>query len=1015
MKKHLYRTVLTLSLLLLWQASSVAQQHTVTGQVVDAETSEPLPGVNIMIKGTTQGTSTDIDGAFELQVPSPQDTLIFSFIGFQTQEVSVNGRTSFEIQLQSQTVSGDELVVVGYGTQRRSSLTSSVSDISGEEIQKRPVGNSREALQGLAPGFTVMNKGGAPGDEDIRFRLRGLTTFGNNEPLIIVDGVEQRFYDMNPNNIESVSVLKDASATAIYGSRGTNGVILITTKGGQAGDFSVTYDGYVGRQELAFRPEHMELEEYMRLRNTALENAGQAPQWTEEELQEYVNAEDRYQYPLPNTVWDALFSPALQQNHTVAVSGGTEQINVRFSTNFFDQDGIMPNFGASGVGATLNTNVKVSEAFNIDARLNYRQREEARPWDWGAVYWGLWQHSEWLVPKYPDGTYGISSSNSNPLMAAEASGRNILSRDYVSTNIKAELELLEGLSISSQLAGYVEMDAREIFRREFEVYDYYNPTELIYEQTPNSLTEERVRNSRYTLNNLLNYQVDLQKHSFKTLLGHSEIRASHNRLNGFRDRFPNNELEVLDIGSEENQSNSAAKNEETLRSFFGRINYSFDNKYLFEVNGRFDGSSKFFGADNQYSFFPSFSVAWRISEEHFWDPVSSIINEFKLRGSWGETGNNAIDLYTFYDGLSKGTYTFNNRVIDTYYQSSIPNKALTWETTTQTDIGFDMSLLEDKFTLSFDYFKKRTDGILLRMPIPGVVGMDAPFQNAGVIDNRGWELEVTHQNYFQNSDFGYSITAQIADVKNEVVDLAGAPPIIEGNADIPEIAKEGYPLWSYYGYVSDGLFESYEQIAEYGDAVWDPGNMHPGDIIYKDLNGDGQITPDGDRDIIGNQIPRYTFGISTNFDYKNFGLDLFFQGVGDVDMVFFGPIREGGIWPNNFTPEIAGDFWTEDNRDALFPRPEAATQKNTRTSDYWTIDGSYLKLKNAQLSYTLPVGVVESIGIGSARVYVSATNLFTLSEVKKWGIDPEGSGTEDPRLTYYPQSRVYSVGLNIKF
>lgn len=1001
-------------LLLIGPIDMLAQsQDTISGTVVDAETMEALPGVNILVRGTDTGTATNLHGKYEILVNSDQDTLIFSFIGYQTTEIPIAGRSVVDVQLEMQTLFSDELVVVGYGTQERSSLTSSVSDITAEEIQNRSVGNMRESLQGLAPGLTVMNKGGAPGSEDIRFRLRGLTTIGNNEPLIIVDGAEQRFYDMNSNDIASISVLKDASATAIYGSRGANGVILITTKGGQAGEFSVTYDGYLARQEVAFKPEHMELEPYMRLLNTAEKNATGNPIWTEEEVAEYVNAEDRFEYPLPNNFWDALFSPALQQNHTVAVSGGTERMNARFSANFFDQDGIMPNFSANGISATLNTNVKVSEALDVDARLSYRQREEIQPYAAGDVYWGLWQHSEWTVPKYPDGTYGISASNTNPLMAAEVSGTNTFSRDYLSTNIRAELELFEGLSFSSQIAGYTEFDEREIHRREFEVYDYFDPNVRRYQQIPNSLNEDRIRSSRYTLNNLLNYELDLQKNSFEILLGHSEIRDKYNRLSGFRDEFYNNQLGVLTAGSAENQEATAAENEETLRSFFGRLNYSYDNRYIVEVNGRYDGSSKFYGANNQYSFFPSFSAAWRVSEEEFWYALSDIINEFKLRGSWGEAGNNSVGLYTFFDGLGSGTYTFNGNVVDTYYQTNIPNEGLTWETTTQTDVGFDASLFEDKLALSFDYFKKRTEGILLNLPIPGVVGMDAPPQNAGVVDNWGWELELTHRNYFEGRDFGYSITAQVADVQNKVIDLAGTGPYIQGG-NIPEIAREGDPLWSYYGYISDGFFENDEQVEEYGDAVWDPGNMYPGDIIYKDLDGDGQITPDGDREIIGNQIPRYTFGINTNFNYKNFGLDMFFQGVGDVDLLFFGPIREGGIWGMfNFTPEIADDYWTEDNRDALFPRPEMRTQKNTRTSDYWVVDASYIKLKNARFSYTIPADLSGRLGLDNIRLYVSATNLFTLSEVTKWGIDPEASSS--PRLTYYPQSRSYTVGVNIKF
>lgn len=993
--------------------NAIAQDQ-VSGRVIDAQSGESLPGVNIKVKDTTTGTSTDANGEYELTVESLQDTLIFSFIGYQTATVPINGRSLINVQLQTQTLSGDELVIVGYGTQKKSSLTSSVSDISGAELEEKPVFNTRQILQGLAPGLTVTDRGGAPGSGDIRFRIRGLTTLNNNEPLIIVDGIEQKFSDLNPSDIASVSVLKDASATAIYGSRGASGVVLVTTKDGKEGDFSVSYDGYVAVQNVANKPEHMEVEPFLRLRNVALENTGSSPAYTEEEIANYrsLNAEDPYAYPMPNTMWDALFSPAPQQNHTLSVSGGTEQVNARLSTNFFEQDGIMPNFSAQGQQLRFNTNVKLSEALDVDAQFNYRRRKEKSPFAAGAVTWGLWQHNNFTVPKFQDGTYGLSKNGQNALMWAEQSGTRKQLENYLVANIKAELQLLDGLSLSTRYGVIDQSIDYKNHQNAFVARDFKDNS-IRRDVGPNSIFERRDRNTESTWRSLLNYQLDLENHAFKTLLGYSEIRTDFSRLDAFRSDFYNNELTAISAGSESSQENGGFESEEGLRSVFGRINYSFDDKYLFQANARYDGSSKFYGSNNQYSFFPSFSVAWRISEEDFWNPISDVVNDFKIRGSWGEAGNNAVGLYTFFEALRPSSYVFNGQVVDAFSQGGIANPNLSWETTTQTNVGVDAQFLEGQFGLTFDYFKKRTDGILLTLPIPSTVGLGAPPQNAGVVDNWGWELQLTHRNSSLDGDFNYSITANLADVQNEVVDLAGTGPFIFGGASsqMQEVARAGSPLYSFYGYRALGYFESEEEIQNYPTFA-NKSNTFPGDLKYEDVNGDGQITAD-DRVPIGNQIERYTFGLNTNFNYKNFDLSFFIQGVGDVDKVIAGPAREHGIWGDyNFTLDIAKDYWTENNKDARFPRPSNRARKNTRSSNWWVIDASYVKLKNVVLGYNLPTSLTTKVGINRARFYVSGTNLITLSNATKWGIDPEAPSG---RLTYYPQQRLFTLGVNITF
>ncbi|HLR32892.1 MAG TPA: TonB-dependent receptor [Fodinibius sp.] len=989
-------------------------QEQISGKVTDAESGETLPGVNILVKRTTIGISTGEDGEFELTVPSLQDTLVVSFVGYQTQEVPIDGRAELTISLIAQTIIGDEMVIVGYGEQERSSLTSAVTDIDGDVIARKPVFDSRRALQGLAPGVTVIDRGGDPAAENnIQIRIRGNTTIGNNDPLILVDGIEETddFGDINPADIESVTVLKDASATAIYGSRGANGVILVTTKDSREGDLQVEYNGNYGIQELSNKPEHMGLEEYMRLQNVAYSNRpGGQPFYTEEEIQEYVNAENRFQYPLPNTMWDATFSPAPQQNHSMRFSGGNETISSLLSLSYANQDGIIPNFSSDKYKVRLNTDYKVSDRIQLSSKLLYRKNNSVRPFDDGAVYWRLWHSSQWTVPQYPDGTYGVSNQGHNPLLYAEESGTRKYYQNYLLGNINADVNLLNNLTFTFQANGQLDLRSHRNFKRAYEVNDYYDPSVIVKSVSPNQLTEWRNQEDKLTLRSLLNYQLDLDKQGINLLAGYEQIQGSNERLTATRQNFHNNQLRNLNAGSEENWENSGRETDTRLRSVFGRLNYSYDDRYLLEANARYDGSSKFYGSNNQYSFFPSFSAAWRISNEQFWEPVAPVISDLKIRGSWGRTGNNSVDLYTFFPGLSNGTYSFGGQLVGAYYQSSLSNQNLTWETTTQADVGVDIEFWEGLFGLTFDYYEKRTDGILLTLPIPGAVGRDAAPQNAGIVDNKGWELVLSHRNIV-SEDVSYSITANLSDVKNEVVDLVGTGPYLSGRKDL-FVTQEGEEINALYGYKALGYFESEQEIQNYPTMV-DKDNTFPGDLKYADLNEDGVINGE-DRTVIGSTVPRYTFGINTNLNYRNFDLSFFIQGVGQADAVPMGSARTAGDW-EGFAMEMATDYWTPENTDARFPRPQKRSNKNRLiNSSWWVVDASYLKLKNLNIGYTIPSDVLQNMGIDirSLRIFASGTNLFTLSEATDWGLDPEfPSG----RLNYYPQTRLYSVGINLKF
>lgn len=996
-----------------WQEPA-AEQEMISGRVRDSQTGEALPGVTVLVKDTNTGTATNPEGMFELEVPSLADTLIFSSIGYQTREVPVAGETDLEVTLQQDIIAGEELVVVGYGTQRRANLTSSVSDISGEEISRKPVFDSRRALQGVAPGVTIIDRGGDPAaTNNIQIRIRGNTTIGNNEPLILVDGIEETddFGDINANEIESISILKDASATAIYGSRGANGVVLITTKDAASGELTVEYNGYYGVQQLNNKPEHIGLEEYMRLQNEAYSNRpGGQPFYTEEEIQEYVNAEDRLEYPLPNSMWDATFGPAPQQNQSLQIGGGSETINSLLSLNYSTSGGIIPNFSSDKYGVKLNTNLKINDRISLNNKLTYRKNDSTRPFDQGGVYWRLWHSAQWTVPQYPDGTYGVSNQGHNPYMYAKESGTRKYYQDYLLGNLTGNIDLFENLTYTFQVSGQLDLRSHKNFKKAYQVHDYYDPGVVVKTVSPNQLTEYRDQVDKLTLRNLLNYQLDLDRHAFDFLAGYEQIQQSHDQLTANRESFYNNEVPNLNAGSEENWSNSGFEEDERLRSVFGRVSYGYDERYLFEANARYDGSSKFYGSDNQYSFFPSFSAAWRISNEQFWDPVKPVISDLKFRGSWGKTGNNSVGLYTFFPGLSRGSYSFGGQLTNTYFQGTLSNQGLTWETTTQADVGVDLDLWQGKLGMTFDYYEKKTDGILLTLPIPGTVGLEAAPQNAGVVENKGWELTINHSNTV-SGDFGYSITANLSDVKNEVIDLAGTGPYLGGRENVL-ITQEGEEIESLYGYRALGYFESEEEIQNYPTIVGKDATF-PGDLKYEDINGDGVINGD-DRTVIGSTVPRYTFGINTSLNYKNFDMSFFIQGVGKADAIPIGASREGGNW-EGFTLDIASDYWTPENTDARFPRREKRSRKNqSYHSSWWVIDASYVKLKNLDMGYTVPSDFLERIGmnIRSLRFYVSGTNLLTFSEATDWGLDPE---FPTGRLNYYPQTKLYSFGVNLQF
>ena len=986
--------------------SNQQKQIVVKGMVVDTQ-GDPLPGVNVIEKNSpTHGVITGVDGSFSITVDSSDEILIFSFIGFVAQEINVAGRSNINITLVEKSTGLDEVVVVGYGTKKKISLTNSVAQITGEELVKRPVANVGQSLQGMAPGVVVVDKGGRPGSSDVNIRVRGLTSLGNNNPLIMVDGIEQRMSDVNPDDIESVSILKDASSTAIYGSRAANGVVLITTKRAKDGEVRISYHGYYGVQRAINRPEHLDLRSYMELENAARFNAGKETMYSEEYINEYVNATNRESYPLPFPWFDngVMLKNAPQQNHTLSFSGGNEFVKARASVRYQDIDGIVSNFSDKTNEVRVNTDFKLSDKINVSFDVNYRTSKDVQPYAGVYNVFNFMLHAtKFSVPQYSTGEYGLGPQNNNPLLNAELTGLRDNQNDYFFGKIKADYRILKDLKYTFEYGARNSATQRQAYKNKYRNED---PVTGRVRQVPmNSLEEYRSSYKEFTLTHLLNYSKDFKDDHFVNLLmGYSTVDNDHNWINAKRQDFYNNDIQSLHSGSEENKDNDGINSASGLKSYFGRVNYDFLNKYFIEVNARYDGSSRF-SKKKQYAFFPSFSGAWRISQEGFWNQFTDVVNEFKLRASWGLTGNQAIPLFEFYPALSTVDYAFNENPVQGYTQMQFVNENLTWEVTRQYDIGVDLGFLDNRINFTFDYYNKLTEDILLKLPIPATVGLNASYQNAGIVSNKGWETGVVVRG---GKELKYNIGLNLSRNKNVVEDLYGTGPYIEGGgANSTFINKEELSMNSLWGFHTDGFFQSEDEIANYPTYQSD---TKPGDVKYLNLNNDDKINPD-DKDFLGHTFPIYTYSSMMNFSYKNFELYMQWQGAGGHSTQVSGGLAHQATY-EAFTHKIYADYWTENNRDARWPRPIKSNLRNLQASDLLVIDADYLRLKNIMLSYNLPTNILSKLPISKAQVYANATNVLTLSKLNEWNLDPEMPAG---RANYYPQVSLYTIGLKLNF
>lgn len=975
-------------------------QERVTGKISD-ENGEPLPGATVQGKGTSNGTISDIDGTYAINV-SENDTLVFSFVGFITQEVAINGRSVIDVELSTDVSALEEVVVVGYGVQKKAHMTGAVGTLEAKDFEKRTVTDVRQALQGSIPGLTIIDRGGPPGSEYLDFKIRGVGTIGNSQPLVLIDGIQKGLETIDSDDIESVTVLKDASASAIYGARAANGVILITTKRAKKGQFTIEFDGYYGVQTPSLRQEFLGAREYLELINESFLNAGQDPIYSED----YISRTERGGDPnFPYTDgWNELIGTGGAHDYSVRVMNGGPKANTYFSVNYVNQTGILPYATNERYVVTFNNTFNLSSKLDISTDLSFSNRDYSAPRDFG-IGWALGDPI--VTYKYPNGLYGFNTKNGvSPLAHLEQSGTNDNHALDATGQLKFNYELIDGLKIKGFAGFLYRTTKRSEFKPRVDFPDPNDPDEILLTWQPSSVFEDRGLTTEQTYRLIADYQKSINKHSIGILGGYEQIQNQWDGINAYRERIYSNSFEQLSLGDPSTSTNSGGAADWALMSYFGRANYNFDERYFLETSVRYDGSSRF-AKGNKWGIFPAVSAGWMISNEPFMESFSKI-NAIKLRGSYGTLGNQNIGLFRYVAQVSSGwDYTFAGQLVPGYNSANYANTDITWESTTTLNLGFDFSFLlaRGSFNTSFDWYRKDTDDILLTLPIPRIVGLWPSEVNAGKVRNQGWELVMSYSN--SSRALGHNISFNISDVQNEVLDLAGLSPIISDHT----ILKEGHPIWASYGWQSDGLFGNQEDI-DSSPTQPNSANVKPGDIKFVDRNEDGVIDEE-DRYVMGSNIPRYTFGLNTQLTYKNFDLNILFQGALQSEVYLRGSVNDGPSFQNSATIRFR-DRWTPENPDtgAAMPRVTANQNYNTTyVNDFWLRDAKYIRLKNLQIGYNLSNSITDKLRISSLRVFAGITNLFTITPLEA-GLDPEiNNGWSNAG---YPTLSTYSLGLNAK-
>lgn len=1036
-------------------AAVYAQNIQIKGTVVSGTDNEPLPGVNVVVKGNTStGTITDFNGTFTLSAPADA-ILSISYIGFKSQEIAVKGHKDIKIVLQEDSETLDEVVVVGYGVQKKSVVTASIAKVSADDLASTAPVRMDNALKGLASGVTVTSSSGQPGAA-AQIRVRGVGTIrtenGAADPLYIVDGMplEGGLDYLNPNDIASIEVLKDAASGAVYGARAANGVILVTTKTGKIGKTKVTYDFSYGWQSAWKKRDVLNASEYALMINEGAINAGIAPKFS-----------DPYSYGQGTNWQDEVFNNnAPMMNHQVSVSGASEKVNYLFSLGFYTQDGIVGgNFDRSNYERlTLRSNTQYTlfdeskernwlNSLKVTSNLSYARIKSTSFDDnstWGtplgsalalSPILNVYDETEEAIKAQFD-KYGTTAEYtpvydprngklfsipgefgemSNPIAKLSLPGDKHWSHKFVA-NFSAELQLWDNLKFKTSYGADLS----------FWGYDGYRP--LYYLRSGESSTQSSAYSRKedgtvWQLENVLMYDKSIDKHSFSVLLGQSAKKSSGSYLYGSRNNITNYSRPYIDAstGLAANADRDAAgapSVDATLASIFARASYNYDERYMLQVTVRRDGSSRF-GPNNHYAVFPSFSLGWNLTNEKFMNKRPNWLTTTKIRLSWGKNGNENIGNFKYTVLTSPGNnaiFGSSENVINGVKASGLANPDLKWEESEQLDFGLDFGFFNNALSFTADYYKKKTNGMLMEMNIPFYVGEAKPIGNVGKMENSGIELEAAYK--FRVSDWNFRVSANASYLKNKLIEYGNESgwenlDSFQGTGDISR-AENGKPFPFFYGYKTAGIFQNTDEVKAYKN---DKGELLqptavPGDVRFVDVDGNGIIDAN-DRTDIGKGMPDWTFGFNLGVSWKNFDLNMMWQGTAGNDI--YDATRRTDIATSNL-PSWMLNRWTGEGTSNRIPRFVQGDNVNWQSSDLYVYDGSYLRLKNIQLGYTLPAALTQKVFISSLRFYVAAENLFTFT--KYHGFDPEiSSGGTSLGIDYgvYPQARVWTIGASLSF